>query len=58
MAQRNLIPLGISLNLFLKAYGQFSMSSPFWLKNAEVYLSRPTPLRPDQGCSSGLHVLM
>jgi hypothetical protein len=40
IGQRNLIFFGISPNLFLNASGQFSISSPFWLKNAEVHLSR------------------
>ena len=46
---RNLIPLGISPKRFLNSAGQFSGSSPFWLKKALAQRSRPTPCSPTTG---------
>jgi len=45
------MPFGISPKRFLNSSGQFTGSSPFWLRNALVHLSRPTPLQPDQRAS-------
>jgi hypothetical protein len=46
-----LIPSGISPKRSLNSAGQFSGSSPFWLKNALAQRSRPTPEQPDHRAS-------